>query len=424
VGDVAQVLADVPAVPEGIVELAVAVAPEHVLQRLSDLGSGGDRLGEHGVGVGNLEGKDDGGSADRGRGEDAQLWELVGEVDSAVVEAQLDGHQASVRRGDSVDLFGAEGITVERGGALGALDHEVRSDGHASTVSTPAPGVLDVLAAYDRHVADERVRMWRPAGEDRVLLMAGRTARYAIEPRGEYVFGIVRGAPMRARRGRQTHLVRPGELVAWDPSDYHAGWAVDGRAWTSRLMVVEVADLWALAEDPETDPLTDVMFPQPVICDPDLATRFVRLHIALESASTRLERDERLSAWLQAVIERSSAVRRARSTLSGRDERALRVACEYLADCPERNVGLDELAAAAGIGKFRLVRLFRERTGLPPHALQVAHRIRAARRLLEAGQTIAAAAAATGFVDQSHLHRHFQRSLGVTPGEYQRRLSA
>jgi AraC-like DNA-binding protein len=71
-----------------------------------------------------------------------------------------------------------------------------------------------------------------------------------------------------------------------------------------------------------------------------------------------------------------------------------------------------------------LVRLFRERTGLPPHALQVAHRIRAARRLLEAGQTIAAAAAATGFVDQSHLHRHFQRSLGVTPGEYQRRLSA
>src|SRR5689334_23401295 len=50
-------------------------------------------------------------------------------------------------------------------------------------------------------------------------------------------------------------------------------------------------------------------------------------------------------------------------------------------------------AAVAGIGKFRIIRLFRERTGLPPHALQVAHRIRAARRLLEGGESIASTAA-------------------------------
>ena len=62
------------------------------------------------------------------------------------------------------------------------------------------------------------------------------------------------------------------------------------------------------------------------------------------------------------------------------------------------------------------------RTGLAPHALQLAHRIRLARRLIEAGETIAATAAAAGFADHSHLHRHFQRGLGLTPGEYQRRF--
>ncbi|MBV9803424.1 MAG: helix-turn-helix transcriptional regulator [Solirubrobacterales bacterium] len=270
----------------------------------------------------------------------------------------------------------------------------------------------------------ERVRMWRPVDQERILLMAGETTRYAIEPRGEYVFGIVANQPMRARRGREHHLVRPGDLVAWDPSAPHAGSAVDARAWTARLVLIEVADLHALAADPEADPLTSVEFPQPVISDPDLADRFMRLHLALESPSTRLERDERLAEWLHDLIERSCPVRRAKPSLTPRDDRALRRACEYLADRPERNVGLDELAAAAGIGKFRLVRLFRDRTGLPPHALQVAHRIRGARRLLEAGQTIAAVAVATGFADQSHLHRHFLRSLGVTPGEYLRRLSA
>jgi AraC-like DNA-binding protein len=283
---------------------------------------------------------------------------------------------------------------------------------------------LDVLAAYDGRMASERVRLWRPAGAERVLAMAGQTTRYAIEPRGEYVFGVVTGRPMRARRGSRTHLVRPGELVAWDPSARHAGVAVDGRPWTSALTIVEAADLCALAGDPEADPLADVEFPRPVISDPGLAAGFVRLHAALASPSSRLEREERLSEWLRAIVARASPARPARSRLTGRDDRALRLACEYLADRPERNVGLDELAGVAGVGKFRLIRLFRERTGLPPHALQVAHRIRAARRLIEAGETLAAAAAATGFTDQSHLHRLFRRSLGVTPGEYRRRLAA
>ena len=52
--------------------------------------------------------------------------------------------------------------------------------------------------------------------------------------------------------------------------------------------------------------------------------------------------------------------------------------------------------------------------------LQLAHRSRSTRCLLEAGQTTAAAA---GLADQSHLHRHFQRSLGVTPAEYQQRFA-
>jgi AraC-like DNA-binding protein len=271
-------------------------------------------------------------------------------------------------------------------------------------------------------MAAERVRVWRPVDDDRVLLMAGQTTRYAMEPRGEYVFGIVTGKPMRSRRGRERRLVEPGQLVAWDPSNAHAGTAVDAQSWSARLMVLDRADLVDLASDHESGFSEDIVFPDPVIRDRELARAFLSMHRALETATTRLERDERLATWLHAVIQRFSAARPRRSMLSARDERALRSACDYLADNPERNVGLDELAGAAGIGKFRLVRLFREHIGLPPHALHLAHRVRAARRLLEAGETIAATAAGTGFADQSHLHRHFHRALGVTPGQYQRRF--
>jgi AraC-like DNA-binding protein len=251
--------------------------------------------------------------------------------------------------------------------------------------------------------------------------MEGRTTTYGIEPRGDYVFGVVEEGAMRSRRGRERRLVEAGQLVAWDPSGPHSGTGVDGRPWTSRLMVVEVGSLLDLVADRDRDPLVEVEFPQPVLSDPELVSDFRRLHIALERPTTRLEREERLAEWLAAVIDRGGT-HRLTVGRAHRDERALRLALDYLRDHGGRNVGLDELAAAAGIGKFRLVRLFRDRTGLPPHSLQLAHRIRTARRLLEAGRPIAEVAAATGFADQSHLHRHFQRSLGLTPGQYQRRI--
>jgi hypothetical protein len=78
-------------------------------------------------------------------------------------------------------------------------------------------------------MAEDRVRMWRPGAESRLLLMAGETTSYAMEPRGEYVFGIVAAEPMRVRRGRERYLVEPGQIVAWDPSQPHAGRAAVAR---------------------------------------------------------------------------------------------------------------------------------------------------------------------------------------------------
>jgi AraC-like DNA-binding protein len=253
----------------------------------------------------------------------------------------------------------------------------------------------------------DTVRMWRPA--EGVLMLAGRTTGYAIEPRGEYVFGVVTGQSMRASRGRQRHVVRAGQLVAWDPSDAHSG--ESDTPWSARLMIVEA----------DQEVLGNVAFPMPVLSDPLLARRFVRLHELMEGPATRLERDGELTTWLHAVVRRHST---ARTTATSAGDKEFRAACDYLAEHAERAISLAELAAVAGTGKFRLVKLFRDRTGLPPHALQIAHRVRRARRLLETGHTVAEAAARTGFTDQSHLHRHFRRSLGFTPGRYQRLITA
>lgn len=252
--------------------------------------------------------------------------------------------------------------------------------------------------------------------------MAGRTSSYAVEPRGEYVFGVIEAGLMRARRGRQRRSVGPGGLVAWDPSAPHSGSSPAAEPWRARLLVIEAPALGAALADEGTPATLHHVFPEPVVADPRLAESFLRMHRALVPGVPLLELEQRLSDWLGSLIAPAGSSRR--TAPSPADRRALSLARDFVGEEFEREIRLDELAAAAGIGKFRLSRLFRDRFGLPPHSLQVAHRVRAARLLLEQGESIATAAAASGFADQSHLHRHFRRTLGITPGEYRQRFRA
>ncbi|MEZ4453040.1 MAG: AraC family transcriptional regulator [Nannocystaceae bacterium] len=82
---------------------------------------------------------------------------------------------------------------------------------------------------------------------------------------------------------------------------------------------------------------------------------------------------------------------------------------------------LTDLAERAGMHPVSLVRLFREEYGLPPRAYLIERRVEEAQRLLAQNVPAAEVAGQVGFFDQSHLHRHFKRRVGLTPREYARR---
>jgi AraC-like DNA-binding protein len=261
--------------------------------------------------------------------------------------------------------------------------------------------------------------MWRPADHPRLLMMHGTTSAYVAEPAGEYIIGLVLRGGLRAQRGRERHVLRPGDLCVWDPSRGHRGSPYVTHAWEARLMVVELPDLETIVADPESA-MPDLEFRQPRIADARLARRFLALHAAMEHPTWTLERDTRLADLLRGLADRSPPP--AEHVRAARSDPALVRACEFLSDNLARNVTLDELAAAAGVSRFRAARLFTAGLGVPPHRFQIAQRVKVARRLLERGVGIGETAARTGFFDQSHLHRHFRRSLGTTPREYAARF--
>jgi AraC-like DNA-binding protein len=158
----------------------------------------------------------------------------------------------------------------------------------------------------------------------------------------------------------------------------------------------------------------------PILENQALVRRFLQLHAALVTEPG----DPVVEASLLAFLDDIAQPRRAPNRRKPSIPPGALAAAELLRWQYTRNVTLDELARAADMSKFELVRRFREAHRHTPHAYLLTLRINRARRLLAEGMRPAEVAALVGFSDQSHLNRHFRARLGMTPGAFSRATRA
>lgn len=104
-----------------------------------------------------------------------------------------------------------------------------------------------------------------------------------------------------------------------------------------------------------------------------------------------------------------------------RAQQAVLRAVEYISDCFDSDVRLEDVARAARLSPCHLVTVFREATGQPPHQFLIRTRVEHAKAALRAQRNtppLAELSARLGFCDQSHFVRHFKRLTGVTPSAW------
>jgi len=91
-------------------------------------------------------------------------------------------------------------------------------------------------------------------------------------------------------------------------------------------------------------------------------------------------------------------------------------AVEYIQEQLDTDLTVFRIAQAVGLSPNHFTKLFKESTGQSPYQYVVEARVRKAKELLTTAKfTISEAAHHVGFVDQSHLTRHFKRVFGVPP---------
>lgn len=85
------------------------------------------------------------------------------------------------------------------------------------------------------------------------------------------------------------------------------------------------------------------------------------------------------------------------------------------------SIGLDDLAAAAGLSANHFLRVFKLATGETPYHFLRARRLERARQLLaDDAMPLAELALECGFANQAHFTAAFSRELGISPGRYRR----
>ena len=97
----------------------------------------------------------------------------------------------------------------------------------------------------------------------------------------------------------------------------------------------------------------------------------------------------------------------------------------YIAERIDKSISLADLAKVANTSPFHFSRLFKNATGMSPHAFVVSRRTTIACQLLQEGvDSLSTIATKSGFSSQSHMGRAFKKMLKVSPAAYRQRCKA
>lgn len=238
-----------------------------------------------------------------------------------------------------------------------------------------------------------------------------------------YLIGFTEQGVQQFHCRKALHSSTPGQVFLLEPGELHDGHAPARGGFTYSMLYLDPywleRELRGLFEDAPGD--CQPAFAKTLASEPELLAVIAEALQALQSRDLRIVRQAALDALL-AKLARHLAWRPRLDSDPRMPLVALR-ARDYLHAHMEQDLGLDELAWASGVDRFRLSRAFKAAFGIAPHAYLVQLRLARARQLLASGQPPTRVAMTLGFADQSHMGRWFRRAYGLTPAHYRRRCS-
>ena len=277
--------------------------------------------------------------------------------------------------------------------------------------------MTDRAAPGSRDMRQEVVRVTRRANCPGVeLIEAQDSPRTWSHFNSVFSFGSMHDWQGRLDYRRRNLSLNSGDTFLFDPGEFFYAAPAGGRPGAFRVLEILPLTLEGLCQAEGRH--APIHFDRAISnATPQLGASLEALQNALLADAEPLELQSHLAALAHAavgtVLERAPRVF-THAVTKGPCER-LR---EILHSSESTGLSLCDFARQAGVSQFQLLRAFKRRYGLPPHAYALHVRVERGRQMLSRGFSVAQAAAANDFTDQSHFTRHFRRIWQVTPGQY------
>lgn len=271
----------------------------------------------------------------------------------------------------------------------------------------------------NRRRTREQVKFWRGKGPDAVEFLKGRYKDFVYPPHSHdrYMIGLITQGAIEIVEPERSAIVSRGQLILYNVDQVHWGHAASTDGWTILATYLPEHTLQQIVCEIGGARPGTVAFDGISAKNPEVARGIARLYSSNDIEHESLRRGSLLlDIIVRALTLHANDIIQFPDVRS--EDRAVRIARDYLNSNFSQNVSLGMLADECGISRYWLIKAFKSQMGIPPYAYLTNVRIRHAISRLREGIQPVEVALECGFSDQSHLTRAFKRSIGVTPGQF------
>ncbi|WP_447884728.1 AraC family transcriptional regulator [Serratia fonticola] len=241
----------------------------------------------------------------------------------------------------------------------------------------------------------------------------GRKLCYALHSHEFFCIGTITAGTSTYVNGEQHLQVKTGDVVIINPQQAHGCNPIGDQRWAYTMFYIDQHWLATLQQDPTAG---FIPFKQIISQDKALFSGLNQLYgVLTDPLCCHLEKQIALVDYFSNLPQLLGE-----SPISQQDMTPkLEMAAAFIRTHCTQSLTLEAICQASGLSPSYLIRAFKKRYGMTPHAYLVNQRVQHGQRLLKQGFSIAAAANESGFADQAHFQRTFKQLLAATPGQYQ-----
>ncbi|PEK98833.1 AraC family transcriptional regulator [Bacillus sp. AFS017336] len=236
--------------------------------------------------------------------------------------------------------------------------------------------------------------------------------KYKKHSHKEYAIGVTLRGIQQYNLDGSLQLSHQNGIMLFNPEQAHDGMAHDESGLDYVMLYIDPQLLLEVIEKKDI-----VRFTTPIIYDYILEQKILSLTNAIFTGKDEALCSELLVSLTEDLLQTNL------STDYKKDNVLVGKAKDMIHTNLESVLRLEDICKELNLSKFKFIRLFKAHTGISPYQYFLNYKIEHAKQLIEKNRDIYSAVTECGFVDLTHLNKHFKNVYGTTAFEYMSHLN-